>query len=102
MFYDAYHYIDNISNPNGVKQPYAVVGNICETDTFAWDREIPTIKEGDFLVFYNAGAYGYEMSSNYNARYKPAQVLFENGTAKLISRRDEFEDLLLLQIPLNK
>lgn len=102
MFYDAYHYIDNISNPNGVKQQYAVVGNICETDTFAWDREIPAIKEGDFLVFYNAGAYGYEMASNYNARYKPAQVLFENGAAKLISRRDTFEDLLLLQTPLNK
>lgn len=102
MFYDAYHHIDNISNPDAIKQTYAVVGNICETDTFAWDREIPAIKEGDFLVFYNAGAYGYEMSSNYNARYKPAQVLFENGITKLISRRDEFEDLLLLQTPLNK
>jgi diaminopimelate decarboxylase len=102
MFYDSYHHIDNISNPDAVKQHYAVVGNICETDTFAWDREIPTIHEGDYLVFYNAGAYGYEMASNYNARYKPAQVLFENGIAKLISRRDQFEDLLSLQIPLNK
>ncbi len=102
MFYDSYHHIDNISNPTATKQPYAVVGNICETDTFAWDREIPTIAEGDFLVFYNAGAYGYEMASNYNARYKPAQVLFENGVPKLISRADTFEDLLLLQVPLNK
>ena len=100
MFYDAYHHIDNISNPNGAHKQYAVVGNICETDTFAWDREIPTISEGDFLVFYNAGAYGYEMASNYNARYKPAQILFENGTAKLISRRDTFEDLLSLQVPI--
>jgi diaminopimelate decarboxylase len=100
MFYDAYHHIDNISNPNGAHKQYAVVGNICETDTFAWDREIPTISEGDFLVFYNAGAYGYEMASNYNARYKPSQVLFENGTAKLISRRDTFEDLLSLQVPI--
>ena len=102
MFYDSYHHIDNISDSDAVKQHYAVVGNICETDTFAWDREIPTIHEGDYLVFYNAGAYGYEMASNYNARYKPAQVLFENGAAKLISRRDQFEDLLSLQIPLNK
>ncbi len=102
MFYDAYHHIDNISNPNGAHKQYAVVGNICETDTFAWDRTIPEIKEGDFLVFFNAGAYGYEMASNYNARYKPAQVLFENGVAKLISRRDTFEDLLSLQVPLNK
>jgi diaminopimelate decarboxylase len=102
MFYDSYHHIDNISNPNGAHKQYAVVGNICETDTFAWDRSIPEIKEGDFLVFFNAGAYGYEMASNYNARYKPAQVLYENGTAKLISRRDTFEDLLSLQVPLNK
>jgi diaminopimelate decarboxylase len=101
MFYDAYHHIDNISNPNAPHTQYAVVGNICETDTFAWDRSIPTIEEGDFLVFYNAGAYGYEMASNYNARYKPAQVLFENGVSKLISRRDTFEDLLSLQTPLN-
>jgi len=100
MFYDSYHHIDNISNPDAPLQHYAVVGNICETDTFAWDRPIPTIEEGDFLVFYNAGAYGYEMASNYNARYKPAQVLFENGFSKLISRRDTFEDLLLLQAPL--
>jgi diaminopimelate decarboxylase len=102
MFYDAYHHIDNISNPNGAHKQYAVVGNICETDTFAWDRTIPEIREGDFLVFFNAGAYGYEMASSYNARYKPAQVLFENGVAKLISRRDTFEDLLSLQVPLNK
>lgn len=102
MFYDAYHHIDNISNPDGAQKPYAVVGNICETDTFAWDRSIPEITEGDFLVFFNAGAYGYEMASNYNARYKPAQVLYENGVAKLISRRDTFEDLLFLQVPLNK
>ncbi len=102
MFYDSYHHIDNISNPNGAHKQYAVVGNICETDTFAWDRTIPEITEGDFLVFFNAGAYGYEMASNYNARYKPAQVLYENGVAKLISRRDTFEDLLSLQVPLNK
>jgi diaminopimelate decarboxylase len=102
MFYDAYHHIDNISNPTATPQQYAVVGNICETDTFAWDRPIPEIQEGDLLVFYNAGAYGYEMASNYNARFKPAQVLIENGVSKLISRRDQFEDLLSLQVPLNK
>jgi diaminopimelate decarboxylase len=100
MFYDAYHHIDNITNPTNTPKQYAVVGNICETDTFAWDRAIPEIAEGDLLVFYNAGAYGYEMASNYNARYKPAQVLFQNGAAKLISRADQFEDLLTLQVPL--
>ena len=101
MFYDAYHHIVNISAPNKEEKKYAVVGNICETDTFAWDRPIASIEEGDYLVFFNAGAYGYEMSSNYNARYKPAQVLFKNGKASLISRADTFEDLLNLQIPLS-
>ena len=101
MFYDAYHHIVNISSPNKEEKKYAVVGNICETDTFAWDRPIASIEEGDYLVFFNAGAYGYEMSSNYNARYKPAQVLYKNGKASLISRADTFEDLLNLQIPLS-
>jgi diaminopimelate decarboxylase len=102
MFYDAYHHIDNLTAPTKELKQYAVVGNICETDTFAWDRPLPTIEEGNLLVFYNAGAYGYEMSSNYNARYKPAQVLFENGQHRLISRPDTFEDLLALQMPINK
>jgi diaminopimelate decarboxylase len=102
MFYDAYHHIDNLSDPTKELKKYAVVGNICETDTFAWERPLPSIAEGDLLVFYNAGAYGYEMSSNYNARFKPAQVLFEDGKHRLISRTDTMEDLLALQMPLNK
>ena len=102
MFYDAYHHIDNLSAPSKELKNYAVVGNICETDTFAWERPLPSIEEGDLLVFYNAGAYGYEMSSNYNARFKPAQVLFEDGKHRLISRTDTMEDLLALQMPLNK
>jgi len=100
MFYDAYHHIVNISAPEKELKNYAVVGNICETDTFAWDRPIASIEEGNYLVFYNAGAYGYEMSSNYNARYKPAQVLIKNEKSTLISRADNFDDLLQLQTPL--
>jgi diaminopimelate decarboxylase len=100
MFYDAYHHIDNITRPENPLKQYAIVGNICETDTFAWDRTIPSIEEGDLLVFYNAGAYGYEMASNYNARFKPAQVLYQNDVSKLISRADQFEDLFTLQVPL--
>lgn len=98
MFYDAYHRIQNISNPDGPLKTYTITGNICETDQFAEDRSLPTIREGDYLVFYNAGAYGYEMASNYNARFKPAQVLLEKGNARLISRRDTLDDLLRLQI----
>jgi diaminopimelate decarboxylase len=98
MFYDAYHRIENISNPHGTPKRYSVVGNICETDTFAWDRTIAEVHEGDNLAFYNAGAYGFEMSSNFNSRYKPAEVLVLNGQARLIRRRDQFEDLLRNQI----
>lgn len=98
MFYEAYHHIENLSNTRGAERIYTVVGNICETDTFAWDRKIHDIREGDFLVFHNAGAYGFEMSSNFNSRLKPAEVLFINGEVKLIRRRDEFEDLLRNQI----
>ena len=98
MFYDAYHRIENISNPNGEEKIYSVVGNICETDTFAWDRKLNEVREGDYLVFYNAGAYGFQMSSNYNSRLRPAEVLVENGKTKLIRQRDVFEDLLMNQV----
>jgi diaminopimelate decarboxylase len=98
MFYDAYHHIENISNPAGAEKPYTVVGNICETDTFATDRSLHEVREGDLLVFYNAGAYGFEMSSNFNSRFKPAEVLVKEGKAQLIRKRDEFSDLLKNQI----
>jgi diaminopimelate decarboxylase len=100
MFYDSYHRIENISNPGGEEKIYSVTGNICETDTFAWDRPLNEVREGDLLVFYNAGAYGFEMSSNFNSRLKPAEVLVENGQATLIRRRDSWEDLLRNQLPL--
>ncbi|MDE3255222.1 MAG: diaminopimelate decarboxylase [Bacteroidota bacterium] len=100
MFYDAYHEITNISNPQGAERIYTVVGNICETDTFAWDRVLNEVREGDVLAFHNAGAYGFEMSSNFNARLKPAEVLFKNKTAQLIRARDTFNDLLRNQIEL--
>jgi len=98
MFYDAYHRIENISNAGGVDKKYSVVGNICETDTFAWDRKLNEVREDDYLVFYNAGAYGFEMSSNFNSRYKPAEVFVINGKAQLIRKRDVFEDLLRNQV----
>ena len=94
MFYDAYHRIQNLSNPDGAEKNYSIVGNICETDTFAWDRPMNEIREGDYLVFYNAGAYGFEMSSNFNSRFKPAEVMVKGGDMSLIRRRDVMEDLL--------
>ena len=98
MMYEAYHHIENLSNPVGAERIYTVVGNICETDTFAWDRKLNEVREGDYLVFYNAGAYGFEMSSNFNSRLKPAEVMVEGGKARLIRKRDEFDDLLRNQV----
>lgn len=99
MMYDAYHHIVNISNPGGEERVYNVTGYICETDTLAADRLLHEVREGDYLVLFNAGAYGFEMSSNYNSRYKPAEVLVKDGEAFLIRKRDEFEDLLRNQLP---
>lgn len=98
MFYDAYHSIINISNPNGKKKLYTVTGNICETDTFASDREIAEIRENDKLLFFNAGAYGIEMASNYNSRLRPAEVMVKDGRIYLIRKREMIEDLLKNQV----
>lgn len=101
MMYEAYHGIENISNPSGEKKKYHVVGYICETDTFAADRELPEVREGDILMLKNAGAYGFSMSSNYNSRLRPAEVLVVNGAARLIREREQLEDLMKHQILLD-
>lgn len=100
MLYGSQHHIENISHPKGKERFYSVVGYICETDTFATNRRITEIKEGDILCFRNAGAYCFSMSSNYNSRYKPAEVLWMNGKGHLIRAHETFEDLLKNQIPL--
>jgi diaminopimelate decarboxylase len=98
MMYDAYHHIVNISNPFGPRKTYSIVGYICETDTFASDREVAEIREGDVLILQNAGAYGFSMASNYNSRFRPAEVLVVNGEARLIREREEIDDLMKRQI----
>ena len=98
MFYGAYHEIENISNPSGQLKNYNVVGNICETDTFAENRLLPEIREGDYLVFRNAGAYCFEMSSHYNSRFKPAELMIKDNKYSLIRKADEFDDLLRNQL----
>ncbi len=100
MLYGAQHHIENISNPNGKERFYSVVGYICETDTFANNRRIKEIAEGDILAFHNAGAYCFMMSSNYNSRYRPAEVLWYNDKAHLIRKRETIEDLLTNQVEL--
>lgn len=98
MFYGSQHHIENISNPKGKERFYSVVGYICETDTFANNRRIAEIKEGDILCFRNAGAYCFSMSSNYNSRFKPAEVLWHEGKGYLIRERERFDDLIKNQV----
>ncbi|CAA0171421.1 Diaminopimelate decarboxylase [Tenacibaculum maritimum] len=94
MFYDAYHHIENLSNPKGRERYYSIVGYICETDTFGTNRKINEIAENDILCFHNAGAYCFSMASNYNSRYRPAEVMLYNGKDYLIRKRETFEDLI--------
>ena len=98
MLYGSQHAIENISNPDGKQRFYSVVGYICETDTFANNQRINEITEGDILAFKNAGAYCFMMASNYNSRFRPAEVLWYNDTAHLIRKREVFEDLTKNQI----
>ncbi len=98
MFYGSHHDIINISNPNGSERFYTVVGYICETDTFGSNRRIKEISEGDVLCFKNAGAYCFSMASNYNSRFRPAEVLWYNNEAHLIRKRETFDDIIKNQI----
>ena len=98
MMYGSKHYIENISNPNDSERFYSVVGYICETDTFATNRRISKISEGDVLCFRNAGAYCFSMASNYNSRYKPSEILFINNEFIEIRKRETIEDLMKNQI----
>ena len=94
MMYDSYHHITNISNPTGRDRYYSVVGYICETGTFGSNRRISEISEGDILCFQNAGAYCFSMASNYNSRYRPAEVMIYEKNDYLIRKRETFEDLI--------
>ncbi len=100
MAYGSYHKIVNCSNPEGAPHKIAVSGNICESgDVFTQNGEgienqnIPEVREGDVLGILNAGAYGFSMASNYNTRPRPAEVMVQNGHARLIRRRETFDDL---------
>tara|TARA_R110002096_G_scaffold55627_3_gene142633 strand:+ start:927 stop:2159 length:1233 start_codon:yes stop_codon:yes gene_type:complete len=98
MMYDAYHSVVNISKLDGPERVYTIVGYICETDTIAADRKLKEVKEGDIIAIKNAGAYGYSMSSNYNSRFRPAEVLILNGKDHLIRKRETMDDILRNQI----
>ncbi len=98
MFYNSYHHMLNVSNPEGTQRIYTVVGYICETDTFGWDRKMSEVREGDVIAFQNAGAYGFTMSSNYNSRFRPAEVIIHKGKDYLIRKRETLDDLMRNQV----
>jgi diaminopimelate decarboxylase len=98
MLYDAYHGITNASSTEGTERIYTIVGCICETDTFGVDRRMVETHEGDIIAIRNAGAYGFAMSSNYNSRPRPAEVLIVDGEARLVRRRETLDDILRTQL----
>ncbi|MFQ6020519.1 MAG: diaminopimelate decarboxylase [Candidatus Aenigmatarchaeota archaeon] len=100
VLYGAYHEIVNLSNPYGEKEEVLITGNVCESgDVFTRDkngikeREIPKPRKDDILAILNAGAYGFSMSSNYNSRLRPAEVLIDKEKSTLIRRRETYKDI---------
>ncbi len=80
--------------------PADVVGPICESGDFlAKERALPPVQQGDLLAVFSAGAYGYAMSSNYNARPRPCEVLVDGDRYRVIRRRETYEDLILQETP---
>lgn len=98
MFYNAYHHIENLSNPEADKKLYSVVGYICESDTLGHDRMLGEVREGDILAIANAGAYAFSMANQYNSRLRPAEVLVYESEAHLIRKRETLEDLIRNQV----
>ncbi len=95
VFYDAYHHILNVSNPTGPQKTYDVCGNICETgDQFAKDRQLPEIREGDYLAILNAGAYCFSMASIYNLRPLPAELVVKDGQVALSRPKTSSQTLI--------
>ena len=98
IFYDSYHEIINITNPNDKEYEYDVVGYVCEQDNFALKRKISNVRKGDILCFKNAGAYCSSMSSNYNSRIKPAEVCIWKNKLVKIKERENLNNILNGQI----
>lgn len=98
--YDAFHEILPVRVSGAEKHPYQIVGPICETaDTFARDRELPVMKNGELLAIMNAGAYGAVMSSTYNTRPLAPEILVDGEDFTVIRKRQSYEDLINLDYP---
>ena len=84
-----------VRDPSAKSGLVDIVGPVCETgDFFARDREMPAVKEGDLVAILDTGAYGMSLSSNYNSRPRPAEVLVEGKRARLVRRRETMRDLV--------
>ncbi len=93
--YQAHHEIVPVRPRTGKPRIVDIVGPVCESgDFFARDRKLAPVEPGDLVALLDAGAYGMAQSSNYNSRLRPAEVLVEGGTARLIRRRETMADLL--------
>jgi diaminopimelate decarboxylase len=98
--YEALHPIERVSRDGGERIRADVVGPVCESaDCFQQDADLARPAEGDLVAILDTGAYGFAMSSNYNFRTRPAEVLVENGSARLIRRRETYDDLVRLERP---
>jgi len=96
MLYDAYHHVSSLApdSPERSVELVSVTGPVCESgDVLAADRELPAPERGDLLAVGNAGAYGFEMASQYNSRPRPARVVLEDGTPRLARQREPIADL---------
>jgi diaminopimelate decarboxylase len=93
--YGSYHEIIPVSDQGRGRLEADVVGPLCETgDFFAQDRVMPAVEPGELLAVLATGAYGFALSSNYNSRPRPAEVLVSGSEAELIRRRETLEDLI--------
>jgi diaminopimelate decarboxylase len=94
--YEGHHEIVPLKQPaSDQRKPVDVVGPICESgDFFCQNRELPDIQPGDTIALMSAGAYGFDMASNYNTRPLPAEVLVEGATATVIRKRQTLEDVI--------
>jgi diaminopimelate decarboxylase len=98
--YGSYHEIIPVRDHPGDRLQADVVGPLCETgDFFAQDREMPEVEPGELLAILDAGAYGFVLSSNYNTRPRPAEVLVQGREAELIRPRERLEDLMEGEVP---
>jgi len=96
--YKAYHKIDAITDSQETPSKADIVGPVCESGDFlAKDYILPKLNRNDIIVVYGAGAYGFGMGSNYNTRGRSAEVAIKDGKARLIRRRETFEDLIALE-----